>query len=34
VLQDTAEVVPVEVQAKQAGTGDREEDRVRMEGSL
>ncbi len=34
LLQDAAEVVPAEVQAMQAGTGDKAEDKVRMEDSL
>ncbi len=34
LLQDAAEVVPAEVQATQAGTGDKAEDKVRMEDSL
>lgn len=34
MLQDAAEVVPAEVQATQAETGDKVEDKVRMEDSL
>ncbi len=34
MLQDAAEVVPAEVQATQAETGDKAEDKVRMEDSL